>query len=173
MAIRRLRLIPIHVPSTGHRPRHDRMPGAAGEANVSALRGSGAGIGGRPAGSPAAVLAGSRVRDSTDPLSDTHPPARGLERCKSAHRGSWTWYLGLAVLFMVRRRSAVPVTGSSSQTRLPRSGNAAGTQVRTTACRAGTASALPLSAGFLCELLLRDDLTKPGHVTGISSRPWP
>ena len=31
-------------------------------------------------------------------------------------------------------------------------------------CRAGTASALPLSAGFFSELLLRDDLTKPGHM---------
>ena len=32
--------------------------------------------------------------------------------------------------------------------------------------RAGTASAVPWSAGFFSELLLRDDLTKPGHVTG-------
>ena len=31
-------------------------------------------------------------------------------------------------------------------------------------CRAGTASAVPLSAGFFRELLLRDDLAKPGHV---------
>ena len=31
-------------------------------------------------------------------------------------------------------------------------------------CRAGTPSALPLSAGFFSELLLRDDLTKPGHM---------
>ena len=31
-------------------------------------------------------------------------------------------------------------------------------------CLAGTASAAPLSAGFFSELLLRDDLVKPGHV---------
>ncbi len=31
-------------------------------------------------------------------------------------------------------------------------------------CRAGTASAVALSAGFFRELLLRDDLAKPGHV---------
>ena len=29
-------------------------------------------------------------------------------------------------------------------------------------CRAGIASAVPLSVGFFRELLLRDDLTKPG-----------
>jgi hypothetical protein len=36
-------------------------------------------------------------------------------------------------------------------------------------CRAGTVSAVALSAGFFRELLLRDDLAKPGHV--IEERP--
>ena len=40
-------------------------------------------------------------------------------------------------------------------------------------CRAGPASAVPLSAGFFSELLLRDDLARPGQVIEISSRPWP
>ena len=39
-------------------------------------------------------------------------------------------------------------------------------------CRAGTASAVVLSAGFFRELLLHDDLAKPGHVIEEHSRPW-
>jgi len=35
-------------------------------------------------------------------------------------------------------------------------------------CRAGAASAVPLSAGFFSELLLRDDLAKPGHMIEVS-----
>jgi hypothetical protein len=69
---------------------------------------------------------------------------------------------------MVRRRSADPVTGSSSQTRFSpvreRSRDTGEDLLRRAGL--GTASALPLSAGLLCELLLPDDLTKPGHVTG-------
>jgi len=45
--------------------------------------------------------------------------------------------------------------------------------VRLTVGRAGPASAVPLSAGFFSELVLRDDLARPGPVVEISSRPWP
>ena len=45
--------------------------------------------------------------------------------------------------------------------------------MRLTVGRAGPASAVPLSAGFFSELVLRDDLARPGPVVEISSRPWP
>jgi hypothetical protein len=73
------------------------MPGGASEANVSALWDSGAGIGGWPAGSPAAmaaVLAGSRFVTVRILYLMLTLSACGLERYKSAHRGSWSSYLG-------------------------------------------------------------------------------
>lgn len=64
----------------------------------------------------------------------------------------------------VRKGCAVPVTDSSSKIRLCPVRERSGTKVRTSGCRAGTASAVPSSAGFFGGLLLRDDLTKPGQV---------
>ena len=45
-----------------------------------------------------------------------------------------------------------------------------GAQVRTNSVPSWTGIGSPLSAGFFSELLLRDDLARPGQVIEISSR---